>query len=1203
MKYKLEDLIDIDHFQQLQDRLNKVYSFPSSIIDNDGNVLTATAWQDVCTKFHRKNEEAKRLCIKSDKYILDHLHEAKPAISYQCPHGLMDNAAPIIIDGIHYGNFFTGQFFLQKPDLDFFRAQARKYGFDEDAYIDAVKRVPIWTREQLENYLFFIKGLIAVISESGLKTIKEIEHRKRIQKSEERYRFILKAAMDGYWVTDTNGRLLEVNDAYCRMSGFTEAELLAMYITDLEIIETPEMVAEHMKNVISSGSDRFESRHRRKDGTIFDVEVSIQFHNDLHQCVCFIRDITDRKHSTEALDRIKWMLSKTIAPEKDPERQSPPYGDLARLNQSGIILSAVGKEMLAHIVGDYLDLLDTSAAVYEINGDYALGIFSSSWCRFMDQSSRRLCGTDDNQKAMSSGRWLCHESCWANASKVAIETGRPADIHCEGGIHLFAVPIFADDRIVGSINFGYGDPPTDPEKIGKLAEKFGVSAEQLVELTATYETRPPFIIELAKRRLLAAAQLIGEIVKRYLLEQDRQLLQDRLQSLWSIAQMTDASPEELSDLLLEKIQVMTGSQYSFFGFLNEDGDDFRIHSWSKEATRQCGVQHSPLHFPMASAGLWSQAIVDKKPFVWNDYRRDHNRKKGLPDGHVPISNLLSVPILRKDRVIALAAVANKPSAYTAQDTSQIQAFVSNILLLIEKRISDDALNKSDERLKLALDSVSDAVWDWRVDTGEVYFSSRWYTMLGYEPYELPQDFETWRRLLHPDDLPGSEAEVYQHLETAEPFEIEFRMRSKDNKWRWILARGKTVEQDDQGKAVRMLGTHIDITERKQIEEQIKQTQKMESIGYLAGGIAHDFNNILFPIIGLSEILIEDLPDGSPEIEYAEEIFRAGKRGSELVKQILAFSRQTEHKVVPTRIQHILKEVLKLSRSTIPTYIELEQDIQPNCGMVMADPTQIHQVAMNIITNAYHALEDSGGKITIRLKEVELIPPDFTEIELKPRKWAVLSISDTGCGMPSVVKEKIFEPYFTTKPQGKGTGLGLAVVYGIVKEHRGDIKVYSEIGKGSTFEVYLPLMGRLDKDESNKEDDDYTGGNEHILIVDDEEFVANIERRILERLGYRVTVCLRSPEVLEIFRASPSAFDLVITDMSMPIIPGDQLAVKMKTISPDVPIIICTGFSERIGGDKFNRMGLEGLLMKPIVKSELAKAVRKVLDAAKADTQR
>ena len=394
----------------------------------------------------------------------------------------------------------------------------------------------------------------------------------------------------------------------------------------------------------------------------------------------------------------------------------------------------------------------------------------------------------------------------------------------------------------------------------------------------------------------------------------------------------------------------------------------------------------------------------------------------------------------------------------------------------------------------------------------------------------------------------------------------------------------------------------DITEITQIEKRLQQAQKIETIGNLAGGIAHDFNNILFPIVGMSELLLEDLPPGSAERENAEEIFKAGKRGSDLVKQILAFSRQSEHKMMPTRIQNVLKEVIKLSRSTIPTFIEIKQDLQQNCGMVMADPSQIHQIGMNLITNAYHALEDAGGKISVTLWQKEIVQKNSDDLNIGPGAYAVLSISDTGHGMSEELIGKIFDPYFTTKCHGKGTGLGLAVVYGIVKEHGGGIKVNSEIGKGSTFDIYLPLMKKSIDSESISEPEECQRGNERILLVDDEESIAKLEKQMLDRLGYKVTSRLHSVEALEAFRANPSSYDLVVTDMSMPNISGDELARKIKSIRSDVPIIICTGFSERIHVDSFEQIGIDALLMKPIIKSELAKVVRKVLDEAKVTAQ-
>ena len=404
--------------------------------------------------------------------------------------------------------------------------------------------------------------------------------------------------------------------------------------------------------------------------------------------------------------------------------------------------------------------------------------------------------------------------------------------------------------------------------------------------------------------------------------------------------------------------------------------------------------------------------------------------------------------------------------------------------------------------------------------------------------------------------------------------------------------------DENNQWIGNLGIMRDITEREQAEMRVQQAQKMESIGNLAGGIAHDFNNILFPIIGIAELLLEDIPRDSQEYENAQEILRAGKRGSDLVNQILAFSRQSAHQLIPIRAQQILREVLKLMRATIPSYIEIHEDIQRDCGLIMANPTQIHQVAMNIITNAFHAMESEGGKITVKLKEVTLEAGELPGSFLESGRYAVLSISDTGHGMPADLLTKIFEPYFTTKEQGKGTGLGLAVAYGIVKEHKGEIKVYSELGKGTTFNIYLPVMSRPSGMESHDAAEVQHSGHERILVVDDEAAIAKLEKQMLERLGYKVTSRVNSLEAVEVFKARRDDFDVVVTDMTMPHMTGDQLAKELRMIRPDIPVIICTGFSERINAGKAEKIGIQGFLMKPILKAELSRIVRKVLDEAK-----
>jgi PAS domain S-box-containing protein len=302
MKYKLQDLIDLEQFQNLQDRLNEIYSFPSAIIDNEGNILTATAWQDICTQFHRKNNDCEKDCLQSDQYIQSHLHEANPAVSYRCPRGLVDNATPIIIDGIHYGNFFTGQFFLEEPDLEFYQAQAKRFGFDEAAYLEAVRKVPIWSQKQLESYLFFIKGLILIISESGLKKLKEIEARKQIDEGEERATAILSQMKDGFMVTSPQGgRVVDVNDAMCHMVGYTRDEMLKLSVADIEANDSPEVITHRIQAIIQTGSAHFVSRFRRKNGTILDVDVSVTYLPTRKLFFGFHRDISEQKQAEEAL--------------------------------------------------------------------------------------------------------------------------------------------------------------------------------------------------------------------------------------------------------------------------------------------------------------------------------------------------------------------------------------------------------------------------------------------------------------------------------------------------------------------------------------------------------------------------------------------------------------------------------------------------------------------------------------------------------------------------------------------------------------------------------------------------------------------------------------------------------------------------------------------------------------------------------------
>ncbi len=382
---------------------------------------------------------------------------------------------------------------------------------------------------------------------------------------------------------------------------------------------------------------------------------------------------------------------------------------------------------------------------------------------------------------------------------------------------------------------------------------------------------------------------------------------------------------------------------------------------------------------------------------------------------------------------------------------------------------------------------------------------------------------------------------------------------------------------------------------KENETILRQSQKMEAIGVLAGGIAHDFNNILSPIIGYVEIMMDEIQEDSQYQHYLKEVFDAAMRASELVKQILTFSRQAEKEIKPLQMTVIIKEVLKLIRASIPSTIKIEKKIDNNCSMVMADPTQIHQITMNLITNAFHAMEENGGKLCVELAEVNLSISDLGNFDLNPGLYICLSVSDTGIGIDKANIDRIFDPYFTTKEIKKGTGLGLSVVHGIVTSYGGNIKVYSEPGKGSIFNVYIPGIETATGINEKKDFTQIQGGYEHILLVDDEEQISRMEKQLLESLGYQVTIRTSSIDALKVFQSTPDKFDLVITDMTMPNMTGERLAIKIKEIRNEIPVIICTGFSEKISNEKALALGINGFLMKPITKRDLAEKIRKILD--------
>ena len=376
-----------------------------------------------------------------------------------------------------------------------------------------------------------------------------------------------------------------------------------------------------------------------------------------------------------------------------------------------------------------------------------------------------------------------------------------------------------------------------------------------------------------------------------------------------------------------------------------------------------------------------------------------------------------------------------------------------------------------------------------------------------------------------------------------------------------------------------------------------QSQKMESIGNLAGGIAHDFNNILSSIIGFTELALDDAPRETALEDSLQEVRSAARRAKELVKQILAFARQSDENRSPIQPKLIIEEVLKFIRSTIPATIKIRQEIESDC-LIMGNATQVHQLLMNLCANAADAMEDAGGVLRVSLKAVVVKKQDaLNSIGLEQGEYVEIAVADTGAGIAPDVIGSIFDPYFTTKGPGEGTGMGLAMVHGIVESYGGKITVDSRLGKGTAITIYLPVTGKR-KSLRAYVPEQLPSGNERILFVDDEFTIAKMGSKVLTRLGYAVTTRTSSIEALELFREKPDAFDLVITDMTMPNLTGDRLAVELMKIRRDIPIILCTGYSKKISDETASGIGIKAFAYKPIVRADLASTVRKVLDDAR-----
>ncbi|MBN1349012.1 PAS domain S-box protein [candidate division KSB1 bacterium] len=988
--------------------------------------------------------------------------------------------------------------------------------------------------------------------------------------------------------------ITEVNHAAVRLYQYSRDEMLTM--NAIELSAEPEK----SRKMLHDDTGRIPLRyHRKKDGTIFPVEILYSdFDHQGHPMrIATVRDITQRKQAEQALLQSERFLQNIFDGIQDGISVLDSNLNIVRVN-------AWMKKMYA--------------AQAPLTGNKCYRVYQKRdsicpWCPSLhtiktgdvkteivpypspDKPTRLIELTSFPIKDMQGNVANIIEHVKDITERIRAEEAlRTSEAQLSNAMKIAKLGYWeydvAEDLFTFNDHF-YSIFRTSVEQVGgykmspsRYAETFlhpDDMAQVAIEMKQALETTDPHFSRQLEHRIIYADGEIGYLPVRYFVVKDDQ-----------------------------------GRTIKTYGA----NQDITEHKRIQEVLREREERFRELFENMSSGVAIYEAIDNGRDFVFKDFNKGSERMENIKKEEVVGRSVIEVfPGVKEfglfdifQRVWQTGKSEHQPISLYKDD--RICGWRKNYVCklpsgeivaiydaLTAQKQAEEALRKSEEKLRLLFNHINDVFYSVDRNGTILEISPSVTRILGYKSEQLIGKSFPDLNILSPESQQRALSDTMKVF-SGESIDIaQYEFYASDGTSIYGEVSGSPIYAD--GKIIAVASVARNITDRKRaeaekakLEEQLRRSQKLETIGTLAGGIAHDFNNILTPIMGYADMALSSLSPSNPLHEDLEHILRAATRAKDLVEQILIFSRQLEKERKPLSLHLIVKKALKLLRPAIPTTIDIQQRIDSSCDKVLADASKMHQVIVNLCTNAYQAMEDKAGTVTIELKQVH-IDADMAKIHpnLNEADYVRLTISDTGIGMNEATMERIFEPFFTTKTVDKGTGMGLSVVHGIVRSHNGEIIVLSVPGKGSKFHVYLPTA-KTEMITNAEEEQPIPGGHESILVVDDEEAVAEVLKRLLQRIGYRVVVRTNSIEALKDIRHQSKGYDLVIVDLTMPGMKGLDFARRLHKIRADLPIILMTGYGENITNGIQKQYGIKQIISKSITLKELALTIRCVIDA-------